>query len=106
MLESFYIHNFKNFGELTVPNLRRINLLVGKNGVGKSTFLEAVALYLSEGDESKIRSLLSGRGEGIVYRGDIKVQDQVGEIVKEHYLSLFKNREENYSKDFFNFVAN
>ena len=48
MMESFYIQNFKNFEELTLDQLRRVNLIVGKNSVGKSTLLEAIAVYLSD----------------------------------------------------------
>ena len=44
LLNSFCIHNFKNISDLTIPKLRQVNLVVGKNGVGKSTFLEALSL--------------------------------------------------------------
>ena len=57
MMESFYIQNFKNFEELTLNQLRRVNLFVGKNSVGKSTLLEAIAIYLSDGDENCLKEI-------------------------------------------------
>ncbi len=47
MLESFKIINFRLFQHLEVKRLGRVNLIVGKNNSGKSTFLEAVELYAS-----------------------------------------------------------
>ena len=97
MLKSFYIQNFKNFKELTIPTLRRVNLIVGKNNVGKSTLLEAIALYLSEGDEYCLRNLLYGRGEEIPYT---RQDDDIQDYVKDRLLSIFHEWKEDYSKDF------
>ena len=47
MLESFQIHNFRLFQHLEIERLCRVNLVVGRNNAGKSTFLEAVELYAS-----------------------------------------------------------
>ncbi len=47
MLESFQIRNFRLFEQLQVERLNRVNLIVGRNNVGKSTFLEALELYIS-----------------------------------------------------------
>src|SRR5208282_5188683 len=44
MIESVNITNFRGFPTLEVSNLRKINLLVGKNSSGKSAFLEAIFL--------------------------------------------------------------
>ena len=98
MIESFYIQNFKNFKDLAIPQLKRINLIVGKNSVGKSTLLEALALYLSEGDENCLKDLLMGRGENIPFG---RQAEDSQELVKERCLSLFHGWKENYSKDFF-----
>lgn len=98
MMESFYIQNFKNFEELTLEQLRRVNLIVGKNSVGKSTLLEAIAVYLSEGDEYCLKEILMGRGEQLLYSPQ---NEDTQHIIKERLLSLFHGWEENYSKDFF-----
>lgn len=97
MIESFYIQNFKNFEELTLNQLRRINLFVGKNSVGKSTLLEAIAIYLSDGDENCVKEILAGRGEPVFYG---KQNEDILDVIKERFLSLFRGWEENYSKFF------
>lgn len=97
MIESFYIQNFKNFEELTLNQLRRINLFVGKNSVGKSTLLEAIAIYLSDGDENCLKEIFAGRGEPVFYG---KQNEDILDVIKERFLSLFSGWEENYSKSF------
>lgn len=96
-MDSLYIKNFKNFHELTVENVGKINLIVGKNNVGKSSLLEAISIYVTNGEESWLRELLASRGEEIV---EEKGEEVDAEKAKEHYVSLFAQWEENYSPDF------
>ena len=63
MLESFQIHNFRLFQHLEVKNLGRVNLIVGKNNSGKSTFLEAVELYASNASATVMLELVESRQE-------------------------------------------
>lgn len=75
MLDSLHIKNFRCFEDLTIPSLGRVNLIVGKNNSGKSTLLEAVAVFVTAKDITpqdhpgaanvidKIRDLLSQRNE-------------------------------------------
>ena len=63
MLESFQIHNFRLFQHLEVKNLGRVNLIVGKNNSGKSTFLEAVELYASNASATIMLELVESRQE-------------------------------------------
>ena len=63
MLESFQIHNFRLFQHLEVKNLGRVNLIVGKNNLGKSTFLEAVELYASNASATVMLELVESRQE-------------------------------------------
>src|ERR1700676_1021194 len=44
MIESVRIENFRCFSELEVGDLKPINVIVGENASGKSTFLEALSL--------------------------------------------------------------
>ena len=44
MLDSLLIKNFRALEHLEVPQLGRVNLLVGKNNAGKSSVLEALRL--------------------------------------------------------------
>jgi hypothetical protein len=50
MIDSININNFRCFKSLEVPDLKRVNLLVGKNSSGKSAFLEA--LFLASGSSA------------------------------------------------------
>jgi energy-coupling factor transporter ATP-binding protein EcfA2 len=63
MLKSFQIRNFRLFQHLEVANLGRVNLIVGKNNSGKSTFLEAVKLYASCASSEVLLSLIESRQE-------------------------------------------
>jgi len=42
-----------------LPKLGRVNLIVGKNNVGKTTLLEAIRLYASMGSLQEIAKILS-----------------------------------------------
>ena len=45
MYRSFTVRNFRCFKELTLSDLARVNLIAGKNNVGKTALLEAVFLH-------------------------------------------------------------
>lgn len=47
MIDKLHIKNFLAFPELEVPELKLINLVAGKNGVGKTALLEALFIYRS-----------------------------------------------------------
>jgi predicted ATPase len=57
------IKGFRPFKQLTLPTLSRVNLIVGKNGLGKTSLLEAIQLFAAEGAVSKIGEILSSRDE-------------------------------------------
>ncbi len=97
MMESLHIKNFKNFKNLTIERLRKVNLIVGKNNVGKSSLLEAISIYITNGEDNWLREILADRGEEIRNTDGDKTD---AENVKQHYISLFSEWEENYSKDF------
>lgn len=63
MLTSLHIKNFKNLKDFKINSLERVNLITGKNNTGKSSILEALALYESKGDIGLLTSLLENRGE-------------------------------------------
>jgi len=84
-MESLFIEKFKNIRSLQLDKLSKVNLIVGKNNVGKSTLLEAISLYLSQGSPSYLMSLLERRGE-LLSR-----QEESDAERKEHYLSFFYN---------------
>ena len=61
MLKSFEIRNFRIFDQIEVKKLSNINLIVGMNNAGKSTFLEAVELYASNASPMTILELVESR---------------------------------------------
>jgi len=63
ILESLEIHRFRAFRHLQVERLGRVNLVVGKNNVGKTCLLEALLLYASRGSLITMRRLLESRDE-------------------------------------------
>ena len=62
-LDSLLIENFRLIRHLKIPTLARVNLLVGKNSVGKSTILEALRLFTQRNHET-IWAILEAREEG------------------------------------------
>ena len=47
ILNSLEIRNFRGFQHFIIEHLGRVNLIVGKNNIGKSSLLEALQLYAS-----------------------------------------------------------
>src|ERR1700730_3018227 len=64
VLNSLEIKNFRGFRHLTIEHLGRVNLIVGKNNIGKSSLLEALQLYARRGSPRLIKEMLEGRDEG------------------------------------------
>lgn len=61
MLNSLYIKDFKCLKDFQIDNLSSVNLIIGKNNVGKSTLLEAVAINAD--GEYQLFDLSSSGGE-------------------------------------------
>ncbi len=62
-LPSLAIEGFRGVDSLTLPILGRVNLFAGKNGIGKTTVLEAVQLYASRGNEDVVHEIVKKREE-------------------------------------------
>ena len=62
-LRDLHINGFRGIDELYIPDLGRVTLLVGRNGVGKTTVLDAVRIYAARGDHPALRELLLEREE-------------------------------------------
>jgi AAA15 family ATPase/GTPase len=63
MLKSLKIKNFRCFEEFALPQLGRVNLLVGKNNSGKTSILEAVHLLSSPTSIRPLLDIMDYRGE-------------------------------------------
>lgn len=62
-LPSLSIRGFRGIENLSVAQLGRVTLFAGKNGVGKTTLLDAVRLYAARGRHSVLTSILQRREE-------------------------------------------
>jgi hypothetical protein len=63
VLDSLEVKNFRAFRHLQVEKLGRVNLITGKNNVGKTSLLEALWLYARRASPDSIRRLLELRDE-------------------------------------------
>jgi hypothetical protein len=63
VLDSLEVQRFRTFRYLQIERLGRVNLVTGKNNVGKSCLLEALWLYASRGSPYNIVQLLDMRDE-------------------------------------------
>ena len=89
-VSSLSIQLFRGIGQLSIPKLGRVNLLAGKNSVGKSTVLEAIALYATRGRPSTIYNLLAKRDELINVKDD---RDESEEFCMPDVKALFYGRD-------------
>lgn len=65
MLNSLEVRGFRAFRYLQIERLGQVNLITGKNNVGKSCLLEALWLYATRGSLLTMRQLLEARDEGL-----------------------------------------
>lgn len=94
MIESLKIKNFKNLNGLEIPHLSQINLISGQNNVGKSTLLEAIAIYTNP---SQIIKILSERDEFPLYK-----EENESERINQNtnaFSSLFTDRKDEVSEN-------
>ncbi len=63
MLKSLKIENFRCFQFFELPQLGKVNLLVGTNNSGKTSLLEAIQLFCSRANLGVFREVMINRGE-------------------------------------------
>jgi len=63
LLDSLEVRGFRAFRHLEMPRLARVNLIVGRNNAGKTSVLEALRIYSTDGDPSTIVDILRSRDE-------------------------------------------
>lgn len=62
-LPDLSIRAFRGIDDLRVPRLGRVTLVVGENGIGKTTLIEAVRVYASRGNVDTLGAILAERKE-------------------------------------------
>lgn len=60
-LPSLSIEGFRGIRELSIPRLGRVTLLAGRNGVGKTTVLDAMRIHACRARLSALTELLVSR---------------------------------------------
>jgi ABC-type cobalamin/Fe3+-siderophores transport system ATPase subunit len=63
LLDSLEIKGYRCFEHLTIEKLGRVNLIVGKNNVGKTALLEALWIYSEGGDQFQLAKIAYFRDE-------------------------------------------
>ena len=63
MMQMLDLQGYRGFKSFRLPDLKRVNLLVGKNSCGKTSILEAIDLLVSNGNPSVLARLARRRGE-------------------------------------------
>lgn len=62
-LPELVVRGFRGIRQLRVSRLGRVTLVTGRNGVGKTTVLEALRLYAARANHRTLQDLLRGREE-------------------------------------------
>ena len=93
-MKSLSIRNFKNIGSLDLKGLERVNLFTGKNNTGKSSLLEAIAIFVNNGDLKTIISILQNRGELPNRNGELR-------FLEKDVLKIFSSLFTDNKVDFF-----
>ena len=63
LLDSLEIKGYRCFEHLAIEKLGKVNLIVGKNNVGKTALLEAIYTYVNRGNFQILINLLLSRNE-------------------------------------------
>lgn len=92
MDDTISIHGYRTFDALEVGGLARVNLIVGMNNSGKTSFLEAIELLYSDNPASAIRGSAFRRGEVFEHRLE-STRSERGTIVEPDLAQLFHGRE-------------
>jgi AAA15 family ATPase/GTPase len=72
VFKTIRIQNFRSFDDFTINSLTRVNLIAGKNSVGKTTLLEAIFLLVGAGNISLPIKISGFRGLADDFKGDIE----------------------------------
>ena len=86
-LPNLSIKRFRGIDSLSIKRLGRVTLLAGRNGVGKTTVLEAVRVFAARGKPSLLHELLKTREEY-----SISIDEDEDRVLSPNFKSLFHGR--------------
>lgn len=81
------IKGFKSIDDLSISSLARINLIAGDNNVGKSTLLEALYVFATDGD-IKVMAQIACDRMGYPWKVDLRQDEKTRQLLM---LSFFKD---------------
>ena len=87
-LPNLSIDNFRGIDHLSIPRLGRVTLLAGRNGIGKTTVLDAVRVYAARGRPAVLAGLLEDHGEFTV-----AIDEDGDDVLLPDISALFHGRE-------------
>lgn len=64
-LASLSVSGLRGIDQIEIPRLGRVTLLAGKNGIGKTTILEAIRIYATRAQYGVLDEIVTGRDEFI-----------------------------------------
>ena len=88
MLNSLEIKNFRILEDFRVSKLGRVNLIVGKNNLGKSTVLEALRIYAGNAQRELLEQIAADHDE--TYR--LRENEQIESDMQFPFEDLFTGR--------------
>lgn len=92
-MKSIVIKNYKNIKDLSIDSLAPVNLIVGRNNVGKSTLLEAISIYAAGGNIEWLKELLEFRGESVEIKSPFDDTDiELEKIMMEHFFIFLSGK--------------
>ncbi|MFV9629551.1 MAG: AAA family ATPase [Methanosarcinales archaeon] len=89
MLNSLEIKNFRILEDFSVSKLGRVNLIVGKNNLGKSSVLEALRIYAGNAQRELLEQIAAGHDE--TYR--LRENEQFESDIQLPFEDLFIGRQ-------------
>ena len=93
MLNSLEIKNFRILEDFRVSKLGRVNLIVGKNNLGKSSVLEALRIYAGNAHYELLKQIAAGHDE----KYPMKKTEQIESDIQLPFEDFFVGRQ--FSKD-------
>ena len=87
-LPNLTIRRFRGIRDLSIERLGRVTLIAGKNGVGKTTLLDAVGVYASRGRFLMLANILSNREEL-----KVSVDEDTSDLAPPDWDALFYGRQ-------------
>ncbi|MEC8461148.1 MAG: DNA replication and repair protein RecF [Pseudomonadota bacterium] len=105
VLKRVTINNFRSFGDLDISFDPKFHTIIGKNGSGKTSILEAIhAISYGKSFRTHLnKHLIKNGSQGFLTAAEIANPDQTRSVVKYHYnphskteLILNENRQQNW----------